>query len=98
MKGQQTVVVAGGAGFLGSHLSRRLLADGCSVICVDDLSTGRRSNLEDLAACGDFQFVHRDVVEEFGIHGDVAAVCHLASPASPASDSWASRAIREEGW
>jgi dTDP-glucose 4,6-dehydratase len=85
VNGQRNVVVAGGAGFLGSHLCRRLLADGCSVICVDNLSTGRRSNVEDLVACRNFRFVHRDIIEEVGIHGDVEAVCHLASPASPSA-------------
>jgi dTDP-glucose 4,6-dehydratase len=52
---------------------------------VDNLSTGRRSNLEDLAACRNFRFVHRDIVEEVGVDGEVEAVCNLASPASPSA-------------
>ncbi|MGI5336756.1 UDP-glucuronic acid decarboxylase family protein [Streptomyces sp. CA-181903] len=83
MSAFKTVVVAGGAGFLGSHLCRRLLADGHGVVCVDNLSTGSLDNIDDLAACSDFRFVRADVVEPLAVQGDVAAVCHLASPASP---------------
>ncbi|MER5782722.1 UDP-glucuronic acid decarboxylase family protein [Streptomyces mobaraensis] len=83
MSASKTVVVAGGAGFLGSHLCRRLLADGHGVVCVDNLSTGGPENVDDLTACDRFRFVHADVVESVDIHGEVAAVCHLASPASP---------------
>ncbi len=83
MKNSGTVVVAGGAGFLGSHLCRRLLADGHGVVCVDNMSTGRLSNVEDLTASRDFRLLHGDVVEPIDLHGDVEAVCHLASPASP---------------
>lgn len=85
MNASKTVVVAGGAGFLGSHLCRRLLADGHGVVCVDNLSTGRLTNVDDLTACKDFQFIHADVVEPMDIPGGVGAVCHLASPASPSA-------------
>jgi len=75
------VVVAGGAGFIGAHLCRRLLADGHEVLCLDNLSTGRRRNIEELEGSGRFHFVRHDVVEPYDFRAE--AVCHLASPASP---------------
>jgi dTDP-glucose 4,6-dehydratase len=77
------VVVAGGAGFLGSHLCQALLARGDEVVCVDDLSTGRRENLAELADVAGFELVVADVSAEVPVSGPVDAVCHLASPASP---------------
>jgi dTDP-glucose 4,6-dehydratase len=77
------VVVAGGAGFLGSHLCDRLVGRGDEVVCVDDLSTGRRQNIAHLAGQRGFSFVEADVCGELEIAGAVDAVCHLASPASP---------------
>jgi nucleoside-diphosphate-sugar epimerase len=75
------VVVAGGAGFIGSHLCRRLLADGHDVLCVDNLSTGRLKNVEALEDDPSFHFVRHDVVEPCDFEAD--AIFHLASPASP---------------
>jgi dTDP-glucose 4,6-dehydratase len=75
-------VVAGGAGFLGSHLCDRLLARGDDVVCVDDLSTGRRENVAHLAGPR-FTLAETDVSCPFEVEGPVDAVCHLASPASP---------------
>jgi len=77
------VVVTGGAGFLGSHLCDALLARGDSVVCVDDLSTGTRANVEHLAAVDGFEFVEADVSRGLPVAGDVGAVLHFASPASP---------------
>jgi dTDP-glucose 4,6-dehydratase len=77
------VVVAGGAGFLGSHLCDHLVARGDQVVCVDDLSTGRRANVAHLAEHGAFEMVVADVSEAVPVEGPVDAVCHLASPASP---------------
>ncbi len=74
-------MIAGGAGFVGSHLSRRLLADGHSVVVVDDLSTGSRSNIADLLSEPEFEFLHSDVTD--APFRDVDVVAHLASPASP---------------
>jgi dTDP-glucose 4,6-dehydratase len=79
-------IVAGGAGFVGGHLCRRLVADGHAVVCVDNLLTGRRENIADLVGRPQFAFVEADVC-----HLDGAAlpgespevVLHLASPASP---------------
>ncbi len=75
------VVVAGGAGFIGSHLCRRLLADGHDVLCVDNLSTGRFANIVELDGAPGFRFVEHDVVQPLTLRAD--AVFHLASPASP---------------
>ncbi|MCZ0983678.1 SDR family oxidoreductase [Streptomyces diastatochromogenes] len=76
-------VVTGGAGFVGSHLCERLLAQGDEVVCVDDLSTGRAENIAHLLDHARFRFVHQDVTEGLEIPGRVDAVYHLASPASP---------------
>jgi dTDP-glucose 4,6-dehydratase len=75
-------LVTGGAGFVGSHLCDRLLGDGCSVIAVDNLLTGRLSNLNHLRNDSRFEFLQLDVCEPFDC-GPVDAVFHLASPASP---------------
>jgi dTDP-glucose 4,6-dehydratase len=77
------VVVAGGAGFLGSHLCDALLARGDEVVCVDNLLTGRRANVAHLDGTPGFEFVERDVTVEVDIAGRVDAVMHLASAASP---------------
>lgn len=77
------VVVAGGAGFLGSHLCRALLARGDDVVCVDNLVTGSRQNIADLMDHKGFTFVVHDVSDHVDIPGEVDGVMHLASPASP---------------
>jgi dTDP-glucose 4,6-dehydratase len=76
-------VVTGGAGFLGSHLCERLLAEGISVVCVDNLITGRRENVAPLEERADFEFVCHDVSKPIEIAGAVDYVLHFASPASP---------------
>jgi dTDP-glucose 4,6-dehydratase len=79
------IVVAGGAGFLGSHLCDHLIARGDSVICLDDLSTGSTENVAHLQQSGRFTLVVTDVSESVELDTDLAidAVCNLASPASP---------------
>jgi dTDP-glucose 4,6-dehydratase len=77
-----TAVVTGGAGFLGSHLCEYLLAQGHSVVCVDNLETATLQNIEHIRS-PDFAFVNHDVTERIDIPGDVDLVFHLASPASP---------------
>jgi len=79
------IVVAGGAGFLGSHLCDRLIERGDTVVCLDDLSTGSRENVAHLMAAEGFTLVVTDVSEkvELGLDDRIDAVCHLASPASP---------------
>lgn len=77
------IVLAGGAGFLGSHLAERLLARGDRVTCLDDLSTGRLENIERLAAHPAFDFLQTDVTAGLPALEGVDAVAHLASAASP---------------
>src|SRR5690606_19989693 len=78
-----TAVVTGGAGFLGSHLCERLLAEGYRVVCVDNLVTGRRQNVAHLAEDPRFRFVEHDVSRPFEIDEKVDCILHFASPASP---------------
>jgi dTDP-glucose 4,6-dehydratase len=75
-------VITGGAGFLGSHLSDALLADGWSVVVVDNLLTGRLSNLAHLRSESRFEFVEKDICQPFDV-GKVDYLFHFASPASP---------------
>jgi nucleoside-diphosphate-sugar epimerase len=77
------VVVAGGAGFLGSHLCRAVLARGDEVVCMDNLITGDLENVSELFGRPDFTFVHQDVSDFVHVAGHVDAVMNLASPASP---------------
>ncbi|MGD3110922.1 NAD-dependent epimerase/dehydratase family protein [Streptomyces sp. YGL11-2] len=77
-------IVAGGAGFIGSHLCRRLLAEGYEVLCVDNLLTGRRQNIAALDSIGPFRFLVADVTTPVQLTGRADLVFHLASPASPA--------------
>ena len=77
------VLVTGGAGFIGSHLCDRLLAEGHSVVAVDNLVTGSTANIAHLAGRDDFRFIKHDVSNFIFVPGKVDAVVHLASPASP---------------
>jgi dTDP-glucose 4,6-dehydratase len=77
------ILVTGGAGFIGSHLSDRLLGEGHQVVVVDNLVTGSIENITHLAGRNDFSFIHHDVSNFIFIPGKVDAVMHLASPASP---------------
>ncbi|MDR7550836.1 MAG: SDR family oxidoreductase [Armatimonadota bacterium] len=76
-------VVTGGAGFLGSHLCDRLVADGWAVLCVDSLITGRRANIAHLEGHPRFAFLQADVTRPLEVEGAVDLVLHFASPASP---------------
>jgi dTDP-glucose 4,6-dehydratase len=77
------VVVTGGAGFLGSHLCDALLARGDEVVALDNLVTGDVSNIEHLFTRPGFSFVQHDVSTFIWVPGEVDAVLHFASPASP---------------
>jgi len=79
----KTALVTGGAGFLGSHLCDRLLAEGHKVICVDNLLTGNLDNIEHLRERDDFQFLEHDVTKPLFVDDAVDFVLHFASPASP---------------
>ena len=76
-------VVTGGAGFLGSHLCDGLLDRGYEVVAVDNLLTGRRTNLVTLEGRPGFTFLEHDVIDGIPVNGPVDAVLHFASPASP---------------
>jgi len=76
-------VVTGGAGFLGSHLCEKMLGAGHSVVCVDNLITGKRENIAHLLGRPDFEFVLHDVSKPIELDGPVDYVLHFASPASP---------------
>ncbi len=77
------VLVTGGAGFLGSHLSDRLIAEGHDVIAMDNLITGSTDNIAHLAGNPRFQFIKHDVTNYIYIKGELDAILHFASPASP---------------
>jgi dTDP-glucose 4,6-dehydratase len=77
------VVVTGGAGFLGSHLTDALLARGDEVVVLDNLVTGSMANVEHLFGHPAFTFVRHDVSTHIWVPGPVDAVLHFASPASP---------------
>ncbi len=80
---KKTAVVTGGAGFLGSHLCDRLLNENLKVICLDNLLTGRISNIEHLFGNENFQFIKLDVTNFIHMPSAVDYVLHFASPASP---------------
>jgi len=75
------VLVTGGAGFLGSHLCERLLAEGCEVLCVDNFYTGRRSHVAHLLAHPRFELLRHDIT--FPLYVEVDRIYNLACPASP---------------
>lgn len=77
------ILITGGAGFIGSHLCDRLLADGHAVIAMDNLITGNTDNIAHLAGNRNFSFVYHDVTNYIYIAGPLDAVLHFASPASP---------------
>ncbi len=77
------IVITGGAGFVGSHLCDRWLADGHEVIAVDNFLTGRPENVAHLVGRSDFQLIEQNVSEGISVDGKVDYVFHLASPASP---------------
>ena len=77
------VLITGGAGFLGSHLCDRLIADNHDVIVFDNLLTGRVENIEHHLGNERFKFIKQDVTEYLHVAGQLDAVVHFASPASP---------------
>jgi dTDP-glucose 4,6-dehydratase len=77
------VLITGAAGFLGSHLCDRFLAEGHTVIGMDNLITGNTANIEHLAGRSAFHFIKHDVTNYIYVEGSLDAVLHFASPASP---------------
>ena len=83
MSDGKRALVTGGAGFLGSHLCDRLLAEGIDVICMDNLITGSMANIEHLIGRDGFRFVRQDVTDYIHVPGRLDYILHFASPASP---------------
>lgn len=83
LEDRPVTVVTGGAGFLGSHLTDRLLAEGHKVIALDNLITGSTRNIEHLAGNENYEFIKHDVTKYLFIPGRVDYIFHFASPASP---------------
>lgn len=80
---KKKVLITGGAGFLGSHLTDRFIKEGFKVIVMDNLITGNADNIAHLFGNDDFQFIHHDVTNYIHIKGDLDYILHFASPASP---------------
>src|SRR6187402_1632139 len=91
------ILVTGGAGFLGSHLCDRLLADGCEVICLDNLFTGSKGNIAHLMKEPNFEFVRHDVIDPLKYEVDRSTT----SPARPrrrTTSTIPSRRRRRPSW
>src|SRR5436189_5920054 len=76
-------MITGGAGFVGSHLCERFLAEGHTVVAVDNLITGALANIAHLRSEPRFSFIHHDISQHLEIDGPLDNVLHFASPASP---------------
>src|SRR3989344_4447506 len=85
----KTILVTGGAGFIGSHLSDRLVEAGNTVICVDNLLTGSQKNIAHLLSSKNFHFITHNVSEPFKTRkfAKIDEIYHLASPADPNAKS-----------
>lgn len=77
------ILITGGAGFIGSHLCRKLLQEKNQIICVDNLFTGNKKNIEDLMADKNFEFVEHDIINPFNTNEKIDRIYNLACPASP---------------
>lgn len=80
---EQTAVITGGAGFLGSHLCDKILDAGMKVICIDNLLTGNTDNISHLFGNENFNFIKHDVTNYIFVPGRIDFILHFASPASP---------------
>lgn len=80
---KKRVLITGGAGFIGSHLCDRFLAEGYEVLCMDNFITGNPDNIAHLIGNPDFKFIRHDVSNYVYVEGNLDAILHFASPASP---------------
>ncbi|WP_011908366.1 UDP-glucuronic acid decarboxylase family protein [Cereibacter azotoformans] len=80
---RKVVLVAGGAGFVGSHLCETLISEGHSVVCLDNLQTGRIQNISALQAHPQFRFIEQDILDRLNWQGPLDEIYNLACPASP---------------
>ena len=78
-----TTLITGGAGFIGTNLCKRLLSDGHKVICVDNLYTGQKRNIEPLMNNPNFKFINHNIIEPLNIEEKIDEIYNLACPASP---------------
>lgn len=83
VKEQKKILITGGAGFIGSHLCERLLDNGNKVICLDNLFTGSKKNIQHLLKSKNFKFIRSDIIESFFIKEKIDQIYNLACPASP---------------
>ncbi|MFH1583386.1 MAG: GDP-mannose 4,6-dehydratase, partial [Candidatus Falkowbacteria bacterium] len=79
----KTILITGGAGFIGSHLCKKLLEQGDKIICLDSLFTGSKNNIEPFLASKDFKFIEHDIIEPFFTEEKIDQIYNLACPASP---------------
>jgi len=79
----RVVLIAGGAGFIGSNLSERLITAGDRVVCIDNLDTGRSENIAELIGNPNFVFFRHDITQPFTVEGPIDRIYNLACPASP---------------
>ena len=79
----KTILITGGAGFIGSNLCNKLLNDGHKIICVDNLLTGNIKNVEHLLNNPNFTFINHDIIEPLEINADIDEIYNFACPASP---------------
>jgi UDP-glucuronate decarboxylase len=82
MKSKKSILITGGAGFIGSHLCKRLLDEGNKIVCLDNLFTGRKNNISNLMDNPDFEFVNHDITKPYYREG-IDEIYNLACPASP---------------
>ena len=80
---KKIVLITGGAGFIGSHLGEKLLEQGHKIICLDNLFTGSKKNIEPFLADKNFKFIEHDIIEPFFIDEKIDQIYNLACPASP---------------
>lgn len=77
------ILIAGGAGFIGSHLSEKLVEKDHKVVAIDNLCSSNRENVENLEDNRNFQLIEKDILEDFEIEGEIDYVLHFASRSSP---------------